>query len=89
MQTFLPYKDFDQCAETLDNKRLNKQILESYQILKVLSNQSPSETLYFPFFYFVFMGVATPYILLLFSAFFIKFFHLFILLNHITFMDGI
>jgi hypothetical protein len=32
MQTFLPYKDFDQCAETLDNKRLNKQILESYQI---------------------------------------------------------
>ena len=41
MQTFLPYKDFDQCAETLDNKRLNKQILESYQILKVLSGQSP------------------------------------------------
>jgi hypothetical protein len=40
MQTFLPYKDFDQCAETLDNKRLNKQILESYQILKVLSGQS-------------------------------------------------
>jgi len=42
MQTFLPYKDFDQCAKTLDNKRLNKQILESYQILKVLSNQSSS-----------------------------------------------
>jgi hypothetical protein len=42
MQTFLPYKDFDQCAETLDNKRLNKQILESYQILKVLSGQSAS-----------------------------------------------
>jgi hypothetical protein len=42
MQTFLPYKDFDQCAETLDNKRLNKQILESYQILKVLSGQSTS-----------------------------------------------
>ena len=42
MQTFLPYKDFNQCAETLDNKRLNKQILESYQILKVLSGQSAS-----------------------------------------------
>jgi hypothetical protein len=42
MQTFLPYKDFDQCAKTLDNKRLNKQILETYQILKVLSGQSPS-----------------------------------------------
>lgn len=42
MQTFLPYKEFDQCAKILDNKRLNKQILESYQILKVLSGQSPS-----------------------------------------------
>jgi hypothetical protein len=42
MQTFLPYKDYDQCAEILDNKRLNKQILEGYQILKVLSGQSPS-----------------------------------------------
>jgi hypothetical protein len=42
MQTFLPYKDYDQCAEILDNKRLNKQILEAYQILKVLSGKSPS-----------------------------------------------
>lgn len=42
MQTFLPYKDYNQCAEILDNKRLNKQILESYQILKVLSGQSLS-----------------------------------------------
>jgi hypothetical protein len=42
MQTFLPYKDYNQCAEILDNKRLNKQILESYQILKVLSGQSQS-----------------------------------------------
>ena len=42
MQTFLPYKNYDQCAEILDNKRLNKQILEAYQILKVLSGQSPS-----------------------------------------------
>jgi len=42
MQTFLPYKDYNQCAEILDNKRLNKQILESYQILKILSGKSPS-----------------------------------------------
>jgi hypothetical protein len=42
MQTFLPYKDYNRCAEILDNKRLNKQILEAYQILKVLSGKSPS-----------------------------------------------
>jgi len=42
MQTFLPYGDFEASAQTLDNKRLNKQILEGYQILKVLSNASPS-----------------------------------------------
>lgn len=42
MQTFLPYKDYEESAETLDNKRLNKQILEGYQILKILSGASPS-----------------------------------------------
>lgn len=41
MQTFLPYKDFDDSAKALDNKRLNKQILEGYQILKVLNNPDP------------------------------------------------
>jgi hypothetical protein len=41
MQTFLPYKDFEKSAEVLDNKRLNKQILEGYQILKVLSSDDP------------------------------------------------
>lgn len=41
MQTFLPYKDFNKSAQALDNKRLNKQILEGYQILKVLSNPDP------------------------------------------------
>lgn len=41
MQTFLPYRDFDKVATVLDNKRLNKQILECYQILKVLSNDDP------------------------------------------------
>jgi hypothetical protein len=42
MQTFLPYLDYKASAQTLDNKRLNKQILEGYQILKVLSGSSPS-----------------------------------------------
>jgi hypothetical protein len=42
MQTFLPYSNYEECAEILDSKRLNKQILEAYQILKVLSGQSPS-----------------------------------------------
>lgn len=42
MQTFLPSKDFNVAAKMLDSKRLNKQILECYQILKVLSGFSES-----------------------------------------------
>ena len=42
MQTFLPYSDYEAIAQTLDNKRLNKQILEGYQILKILSGASES-----------------------------------------------
>lgn len=41
MQTFLPYKSFSKSAQVLDNRRLNKQILEGYQILKVLSTDDP------------------------------------------------
>jgi len=41
MQTFLPYRDFRESAEVLDSKRLNKQILEGYQILKVLNSDDP------------------------------------------------
>jgi hypothetical protein len=41
MQTFLPYKDFRKSAQALDSKRLNKQVLEGYQILNVLSNPDP------------------------------------------------
>lgn len=37
MQTFLPASSYLFAAQHLDNKRLNKQILECYQILKVLS----------------------------------------------------
>lgn len=42
MQTFLPHPSKRESLDALDNKRLNKQILECYQILKVLSKQSPS-----------------------------------------------
>jgi hypothetical protein len=42
MQTFLPSSNFLHSAQMLDSKRLNKQILEGYQILNVLSGQSPT-----------------------------------------------
>jgi hypothetical protein len=42
MQTFLPSSNFLTSAQILDSKRLNKQILEGYQILNVLSGQSPT-----------------------------------------------
>lgn len=40
MQTFLSNTDIVKVAATLDSKRLNKQILEGYQILNVLSGKS-------------------------------------------------
>jgi len=40
MQTFLTSTNSLECANNLDNKRLNKQILEGYQILNVLSGMS-------------------------------------------------
>lgn len=36
MQTFLPYPDFTRSAEVLDSKRLGKQRVESFQILRTL-----------------------------------------------------
>jgi hypothetical protein len=42
MQTFIPYSDVNEIARNLDSKRLNKQILECYQILNVLSGKSPT-----------------------------------------------
>lgn len=42
MQTFLPSINFVKTSQLLDSKRLNKQILEGYQILNVLSGQSPT-----------------------------------------------
>jgi hypothetical protein len=40
MQTFLPYPSFLESAKVLDNKRLGKQRVEAYQILRVLTGQS-------------------------------------------------
>ena len=42
MQTFIPSSDYEYSAQILDNKRLNKQILEGYQIMKILSGASES-----------------------------------------------
>lgn len=37
MQTFVPYADFAESAAVLDNKRLNKQLLEGRQIYNILA----------------------------------------------------
>jgi hypothetical protein len=38
MQTFVPYPDFSESAAVLDNKRLNKQLLEGRQIYGILAS---------------------------------------------------
>lgn len=38
MQTFLPYSNFEKSAQSLDNKRLNKQIVEVQQIIKAIQD---------------------------------------------------
>ncbi len=40
MQTFLPSQDFAICAAVLDTRRLGKQRLEAYQVLRVLRGES-------------------------------------------------
>lgn len=39
MQTFMPYPHFTQVAVTLDNKRLNKQRVEAWQVLCALNGK--------------------------------------------------
>jgi hypothetical protein len=39
MQTFVPFNNFKDSASVLDNKRLNKQLLEGRQIYKIVSSQ--------------------------------------------------
>lgn len=43
MNTYLPYADFDKTAETLDDKRLNKQRSDVMTILKALSEPAPED----------------------------------------------
>lgn len=38
MQTFLPYPEFDKSAAVLDRKRLGKQRVEAYQILRAIED---------------------------------------------------
>jgi hypothetical protein len=40
LQTFLPYKDFTASAIVLDNRRLNKQVLEAHQIIRTLIGET-------------------------------------------------
>jgi hypothetical protein len=40
MQTFLPYDSFTESAKCLDYRRLGKQRVEAYQILRVLTGES-------------------------------------------------
>lgn len=40
MQTFLPYPDFEASVATLDYRRLGKQRVECFQLLKVLGNST-------------------------------------------------
>ena len=40
MQTFLPYANFAQSLRCLDTKRLGKQRVETYQILRALTGES-------------------------------------------------
>ena len=42
MQTFVPFPELDYSAQCLDNKRLNKQLLEGRQIYNILSSGKTS-----------------------------------------------
>jgi hypothetical protein len=42
MQTFLPYSDFRQSVQALDNKRLGKQRVECFQIINILEGKNNS-----------------------------------------------
>jgi hypothetical protein len=40
MQVFLPYEDFYKTAKCLDYRRLGKQRVEAYQIIRTLTGES-------------------------------------------------
>jgi hypothetical protein len=43
MQTFLPYDDFLQSVKVLDYKRLGKQRVETFQVLNILLDRTPTK----------------------------------------------
>lgn len=43
MQTFLPYADLQQSVEVLDYRRLGKQRVETFQVLNILLNRTPTK----------------------------------------------
>ena len=43
MQTFLPYADFQKSVEVLDYRRLGKQRVETFQVLNILLERTPTK----------------------------------------------
>jgi len=43
MQTFLPYPDFIQSVKVLDYRRLGKQRVETFQVLNILLERTPTK----------------------------------------------
>ena len=43
MQTFLPYPDFQKSVEVLDYRRLGKQRVETFQVLNILLDRTPTK----------------------------------------------
>ena len=43
MQTFLPYPDFVQSVKVLDYRRLGKQRVETFQVLNILMERTPTK----------------------------------------------
>ena len=48
IQTFLPFPNFEKSAQCLDKKRLWKQCLESWQLLRVLSGETTNRWINHP-----------------------------------------
>lgn len=44
MQTFLPYPDFIQSVKVLDYRRLGKQRVETFQVLNILLDRTPTKS---------------------------------------------
>lgn len=43
MQTFLPYADFEKSVKVLDYRRLGKQRVETFQVLNILLERTPTK----------------------------------------------